>query len=299
MRKKYCISYLDEAKIFNQGPSRSIDHYTIVSTTFDRDDYVNNIEPDWHVLRNKHGIPDGHSLHFTDIRQLLVAGKPADKYKSELLQIFSKTKVATDTDLDYPRIHSFFSDVVKFIDNHNFIIQVTGIMYDRKGIVRNISNQYFKDSTYRPPYFSLREHLNIMGLYLLSVSSGIFNPNNHTYLSTKLRFDGDVDLGEREDLREAFNHCISLGTRHLRPIFTKNIFDEIRFIGKNEVGNSSNVSHAGNEITDFVTTIISRNLWNIDTNLIPVTINNMPQIDTLSAIKPKIINEQKINDNFI
>lgn len=299
MSNKYCISYLDEAKIFNKGPTNSIDHYTIVSITFERDYYVQVIEPDWQALRLKHGIPDGQALHFTDMRQLLVPGKPANKYSPELLGIFSKTKSNTSTDLNYARVHAFFTDVVDFIKSHSFIIQATGIRYDKRGIIRNISNQYFKDSTYRPPYYALREHLNIMGIYLMSLSAGTFNPKGHVYLTTKLRFDGDVDLGERNDLREAFNHCISLGTRHFRPNFTKRIFDEIRFIGKSEVGNVSDVTHAGNEITDFITTIISRHIWNIDTHLIPVSITGMSPIDTLSAISPKLFNSQKIEDNFI
>jgi hypothetical protein len=298
LSKKLFITYLDEAKIFNKGPTNSVDHYTIVSITSDREYYVKDMEPNWQALRQKHGIPDGQALHFTDIRHLLQQGKPAAAYKAEWLRIFSKTKSSTSTDIDYTRMHSFFTDVIEFIKNHQFIIQATGIRYEKKGLIRNISNQYFKDSTYRPPYYALREHLNIMGIYLLSCSVGTFNPQGHVYLTTKLRFDGDVDLGERDDLREAFNHCISLGTRHFRPNFTKKIFDEIRFIGKHEVGNSANISHAGSEITDFITTIVSRHVWNIDTNLIPVTIAGMSAIDTISVISPKIFNSQKLDDNF-
>ncbi|WP_142338171.1 hypothetical protein [Bacillus thuringiensis] len=260
---------------------------------------MQNIERDWNALRLRHGIPDGQALHFTDIRHLLVSGKPASAYKAEWLAIFSKTKSSTSTDIDYTRMHAFFTDVVEFIKNHDFIIQATGLRYDKRGLIRNISNRYFKDSTYRPPYYAFREHLNIMGTYLLSISTGTFNPQGHTYLTTKLRFDGDVDLGERDDLREAFNHCISLGTRHFRPNFTKKIFDEIRFIGKNEVGDSRFVSHAGNEITDFIATIVSRYMWNIDTHLIPVSINGMPSIDTLTAIQSKLFNSQKLDDNFL
>lgn len=294
--KKYCISYLDEAKLFNTGPNNSIDHYTIVSITFDRDYYINTVEPAWNQLGLNNGIPQGQALHFTDIRNLLVP-RSIEKYKPEWLSVFTKAKSPVIVDMDYQRIHSFFIDVVEFIENYNLVIQATGIRFDKQGLVRNISNRYFKNSTYQPPYHALKEHLNLMGFYLLDIPSGTFDPKRPVFLSTKLRFDGDVDLGERDDLREAFNHCISLGTRHFRPTFTKAIFDEIRFVGKDEVGRTV-ISHAGNEITDFITTIISRNLWNIDTQLIPVSVLGMPIIQTLPPIIAKLFNSQKIDDNL-
>ena len=298
MGTQHCITYLDEAKINNRGRNRKTDYYTIVSVTWERECYLYTIELLWLQLRNRHGIPDGVALHFTDVRHLLIPGKPAEKYSSVLLEIFSVSKSSTDNNINYQALHDFLTDVVNFIDQNNLTVQATGIKYDREGIIRNIPNQFFKASTYRHPYLAFREHLNLMGTYLLSLSTGQFKTDGQLYLNTKLRFDGDVDLGERDDLREAFNHCISLGTRHFRPNLTKKIFDEIRFIGKHEVGFNPGVSHAGNEITDFITTILSRHLWNEDTHLIPITFDTLPKIETLSVIQSKIFNSQKLEDNF-
>jgi len=289
---------LDEAKINNRGSNGKTDYYTIVSVTWERQFYLDKIEPLWLQLRQRHGIPDGVALHFTNVRHLLVSGKPAKHYSAELLEVFSVSKSSTDNNIDYPALHAFLTDVVNFIDQNNLTVQATGIKYDRDGIIRNVKNKFFKTSTYRPPYLAFREHLNLMATYLLSLSTGEFKTDGQLYLNTKLRFDGDVDLGERDDLREAYNHCISLGTRHFRPILTKKIFDEIRFIGKNEVGCNPGISHAGNEITDFITSILSRYLWNEDIHLIPITFDALPRIETLSIIQSKLLNAQKLEDNF-
>lgn len=294
MAKELCITYLDESKISNHEINKHIDHYTIVSITSKRDYYLNVIEPNWQELREKNGIPDGMALHFTDIRYLLTPGRPHANYKTEVLNVFSESQSAES--INYTKIHNFFLDVVNFIDEHEFIIHATGLKYNRKGLIRNIDNKHFKNSTYRPPYHAFKEHLNLMGVDLLSLSHGPYNHKN--YLSTKLRFDGDVDLGERDDLREAYNHSISLGTRHFRPNLTKNIFDEVRFIGKDEVGASTGISHAGNEITDFITTIISRHIWNVKTDLIPIIIEGMPVINPIDIILSKSISKQLLKDNF-
>lgn len=291
-----CISYIDESKILNTEQTRSIDKYTIVSVTANRDDYIQVIEPKWKVLRVKHGIPNGQVIHFTDIRHLLVPGKSIETYKSEWLEIFSKTNSPVSTDIDYEKIHNFFCDVVNFIEFNSFVIHATGIRYDRQGIIRNISNNYFRKATYQPPYYAFREHLNLMALYLMNLDTGNFQHSK--FRSTKLRYDGDLGLGEKADLREAFNHCIALGTRHFRPTFIKEIFDEIRFINKDEVGGPTEISHAGNEITDFITTIISRYIWGVTKN-ISVTVPGLEEIQTLPAILPKLNKFQRLDDNFV
>lgn len=295
-----CISYLDESKHFNFGPTNSVDYYTIVSITAKYNDYISIIEPQWRVLRIKHGIPDGHTLHFTSVRLLLNPSLPFEKYNADLLQIFSKTRSPISKDIDYTRLHAFFLDVMNFISTQPLVIQATGIKYDKAGIIRNIHNQYFKDSTYRPPYHAFKEHMDLMALYLMNLQSGLHEPKK--FLFTKLRFDGDADFGERDDLREAFNHCIALGTRHFRPILIKKVFDEIRFVGKGEVAQASTggITHAGNEITDFLAVIVSRHIWGIESTKNPLIFPGLAHpLDPIPFVAPKIFNSQCLADNFI
>lgn len=78
----------------------------------------------------------------------------------------------------------------------------------------------------------------------------------------KLRYDGDFELSVRNDFRNAFSHSISNGTKRFTSDAFKDIFDEVRFIDKSEIGycvictndcKSKLVNHAGNEIVDFIT----------------------------------------------
>ncbi|SFV03772.1 hypothetical protein [Alicyclobacillus macrosporangiidus] len=294
-----CITYLDEAKHSGRGQHRSIHHYTIVSITATTSDYLSSIEPHWHSLRIKHGIPDGLTLHFTDLRLLLQPGQPFQKYSPDLLQLFSKSRSPLSIEIDYPRLYAFFLDVLNFIKAEPLKIHATGIKSDRNGLIRQINLNYFQDFTYRPPYHAFKEHMNLMALYLMNLYSGTYNARNCFF--TKLRFDGDVDFGERDDVREAFNHCISLGTRHFRPQLVKRVFDEIRFIGKNEVAQATpngGITHAGNEITDFLAVMVSRYIWNIDMHKTVLAIPDHPPLDSIPFIQPKLVAWQCLDDNF-
>lgn len=114
---------------------------------------------------------------------------------------------------------------------------------------------------------------------------------------TKLRFDGDIDLGERDDIKQAYHHSITLGTKHFRPDVTVKLFDEIRFIGKNEVGSHNDISHSGSEIIDFITSFAARELWQLQ-QYTTIDVPNYPQLKPVPIIDTKTLFKQKLLDTY-
>jgi hypothetical protein len=282
------ISYLDETKSDNTNPRR----YTIASMTAKKDDYLNEIEPVWAQFRTKYGIPNGQVLHFSHIKQLL--NPDTRSYKTEWVTIF-KAATPSPTLIDYPKLHAFFIELLQLLNPFPFIIQATGLRWNPLHNIR-LHNPYLTDRTFFPAYITFREHLNLMGVYLLNLHAASYNKNNRGI--TKLRYDGDIGLGERDDLKEAYHHTISLGSRHFRSELTRQLFDEIRFIGKDEVGHSPGVTHAGSEIIDFITSNVTRHIWEIDLHKTIIRVPGFAPIDPMPIIRPKLINHQAIDDTF-
>ncbi len=125
-------------------------------------------------------------------------------------------------------------------------------------------------------YPLFREHLDSMAYYFLKSSfeeheaNVRANPNAkyHNY-TVKLRYDGDLELTVRNDFRNAFSHSISNGTKRFTSDAFKDIFDEVRFIDKSEIGfcsvcpntcNTRQISHAGSEMVDFMAVYVARHI---------------------------------------
>lgn len=284
------ISYLDEHKI--EKPGNSSKYYTIVSVGAKKSDYISQIEVGWKSIREKYNIPDGQIIHFVEIKFLLNRAA-SHKFKPTWKAIFDDGAGG----INYIKLYNFFFDILSFINNAPLIVQYTGIEINKNNKIRKDNN--FKTKAYQPPYIAFKEHLNLMAVFLTGFHASSFQKSNLKI--TKLRYDGDLNFGERDDLKEAYHHVITLGTRQFRPEIVKQLFDEIRFIGKSEVGHIV-LSHAGNEIVDFISSIVSRDLWQIDTGNIALRFplaSPQSSLDPLPFIKPKVINYQKIRDtNF-
>lgn len=279
------ISYLDESKVEHRGPIR---YYTIASMTASKEDYVQDIEVKWKAHRDNYNIPQGQDIHFTDIKHLLNPATTNRPHKPDCLALFSNAAGG----VDYTKLHEFYSDTLQIIQQASFIIQLTGIKWDANHFCRRNN---LKDKIYFPPFITFREHLDIMGLYLLGVHNAPYDSRNGKI--TKLRYDGDVGLQERDDIKRAYHQTMTVGTRHFKAETAIKLFDEVRFIGKGEIGYDG-ISHAGSEIIDFITTIAARDMWQIDTNMIPLNVPTIGAIDPLPVIKPKILHAQKIKDFY-
>ncbi|MBA4535542.1 hypothetical protein [Brevibacillus halotolerans] len=287
--KELFISYLDESKIENI-PGQSARYYSIASMTASKSEYIEKIEQKWADLRKAFRIQNGMVMHFTDIKHLLNTA-PSRPHKAEWVKIFSD-----GGQINYPKLYKFYREILHIIDESPFVVMLTGVKWEPDHTIRGLKkNKNLREQTYFTPYIAFREHLNLMSFYLLNLLNSTDSISYNRI--TKLRYDGDVGLGERDDIKEAYHHAITLGTRHFRPSIVKSLFDEIRFIGKNEVG-SENITHAGNEIIDFITTIASRDMWSLEQEKIPLVVPGHEPIYPLAVIKKKIIKKQMFDDIY-
>jgi|GEM_PF-3842191 hypothetical protein len=239
-------------------------------------------------FREDYGIPLGQAMHFADIKHLL---DPKSAHNETWENIFSNS----NEELDYEKLYHFYQDLLSLIHDLPFIIQVTGYRWNPSHHIRSVSKNYRKQHIYYHPYIAFREHLNLMSYYLLDLHH---IEKKRRKKITKLRYDGDIGLGERDDIKEAYHHSITLGTKHFRPQTVTELFDEIRFIGKNEVAQNATITHAGCEIVDFVTTICARDLWQVETEKILLKFPDSKVIDPLPTIRSKILHSQKIDDVY-
>ncbi|KAB2953704.1 DUF3800 domain-containing protein [Heliorestis acidaminivorans] len=290
-RENICITYLDESRLVDFNTKE--EYYTIASITALREKYINEIEVKWAELRKEYNVPDGLNIHFTDVKYLLQIN-PRKPYKPEWINIFKEKN--TDN-VDRLKVYHFFKDIINTLEEMEFFIHITGINVNKEHIIRK-QGAWLKNRSYQPPYIAFKEHLDLMVPYLIKLKEqnqvGIENKNK--WYSTKLRYDGDVGLGERQDLKEAYHHAITIGTKHFRPEIINELYDEIRFVGKEEVSTGKEVTHAGSEIIDFIATIVSRNLWKREMERTKITLENQESLEPLDVIGLKIVREQKIND---
>lgn len=263
--KRLCISYLDEANAFD---IENIALTSIVSLTSLKNNYINDLEKDWKSLRLKYNIPQGTYLHFNEIKKLLTASDK-DKYDANILSIFSNK----DGNIDYELLYNFYTDVLNIIKNNNFIIQATGIHTLRKS--KSLPKFIGINSVM---YQLFREHINRMAFYLVHLTCKdlderkTINPKNNKviYYKSKIRYDGDETLNYHSDLRDAFSHSLVDGTRNFDSKAAKHLFDNLKFISKEQVALCTNcstncgyeqISHAGHEIVDFITIYVARAMW--------------------------------------
>lgn len=251
-----CITYVDEVQPYELAGVR-ID--TIVSATFAQDRYFAKVEPAWQALRAKYNIPDRRALHFAEI-------KPLTHPKAWENTRYDQWKPCFQDPLgnpDYRRLHSFFNEVLEIIVESQVVFHATGLLIDNTA---NPLQGLSRNQRYSYSYQLMREHLDNVGMYLNHAHVPLHKrPAGLEPYMTKIRYDGDRGLEIRQDLREAFNHSISFGTRNLRPAAVLNTFDEIRFVNKNEVGDfvpqHPDISHAGADIVDFAALYIAREMW--------------------------------------
>lgn len=279
-----CISYLDESKI----DCGNVHYYTIASMTASKKTYIEEIETKWKALREKYSIPDGHDIHFTKLKHLLNRNpKRSSPHDPFWLSIFLGAG-----GIDYQKMFEFYKDALDVIATSEFIVQVTGCEWDQDHQCRkSLNNKY----TFFPPYLTLREHLDLMALHLLGAQHNAFDTRKMRI--TKLRFYGDIDFRDRDDFKLAYHHTIIIGTRHVRPEFTLQLFDEIRFINKKEIA-AGEITHCGSEIIDFMATILARDLWKQQQNRILLRFHGVGEIDPLPIMLPKVKDAQKIQDFY-
>lgn len=269
--KRLCISYLDEAEAFKSAYHLK----AMVSFTAQKETYLKDIEADWKAFRDYFQVPPGLCLHFSDIKFLL-SGDTA-KYDPKFFNLF-KDKSGS---LDYGKMNSFYNNLLDIIKRNRFVFQATGIKAPKK-MIKLLPKIEMNSIMYQ----LFIEHLDRMAFYMVDLTIDEYNaveaaikhsgkiqklgnlqPNYHF---TKLRYDGSYVLTERNDYRNAFSHCIADGTKHFSSNVTKEVFDNLTFVSKDEVGQSKSCgtpctievkSHAGAEIVDFATLYIARHMW--------------------------------------
>ncbi|NLL67731.1 MAG: hypothetical protein GX236_08570 [Clostridiaceae bacterium] len=297
--KRLCISYLDEADAFQL---RDILLKTIVSITAKKNEYINNLESSWKQLRITYNIPQGQYIHFNKIKNLTNIN--AKTHEPLYKNIFLNT---SDGNVDYFKIYNFYMDILSIIKSNPFTIQATGI-----ASLKSMTSLYGLYRTNSAMYQLFREHLDRMAGYLLKLSSddylqrkndllargysatsSVVNNLDILYYLTKLRYDGSYVLTERNDYRNAFSHSISDGTKHFNGEIIKEVFDTLSFISKDEVGLCTNcsspcnyelISHAGDELVDFITLYVARDMWKDYYKTCCLNMYNEKYIDVVTRI---------------
>lgn len=241
--KNLFITYSDEISIYSSSISNM---NAIVSMISRKKNYIEKIEKQWIELRKKYNVPDGVYLHFTEIKALL-NNSLCHKWNENMKDIFFE-----DKKLDKKKLIGFYTDIMKIIQNSEFDLIVTTNIRNKKSFFEAAYN----NSDW---YVLFKDHLDDIAEYAVN---RYFNETKRKLeFQTKLRYDGDYGLSKKGDLREAYSHCISCGTRKYRPKLVKEVFDELRFINKSEVGfcstciencNNKLISHAGSELIDFI-----------------------------------------------
>lgn len=263
--KQLHICYLDEVKSYSFKELESI---SVVSLICSKDNYI-SFERDWSLIRKKYGVSNGVYLHFTDIKALLNPSyfkRLENNRNSDLEKIFC---IVPDV-VDYDKLYHFYLDIFEFISSHDFYIQVTSSRYYKLPIFYDKRTKLYHNGYWYPLF---RKHLDNMTYLLLKDSydeyivSSKRNPKSKFINKVvKLFYDGDFDLSVRTNFRDAFSHSISNGTERFQSKAIKDLFDEIRFIDKSEVGycldnciNLNISNHAGNEMLDFIAIYAARN----------------------------------------
>ncbi|MCB2362199.1 hypothetical protein [Clostridium estertheticum] len=245
------IIYTDESPNFSYKTCTS---YSMASIVAPQKYYIEDIEPNWNSLKKKYNIPNGVCLHFTDIKALL---NPNYYIRSIKYRNPDMEKIFCDgIKLDYTLLYNFYIDVINFIKKYAFKIIVSNSY--------NLKNREFETAVQNtnlnsPWYLLFKNHLDDLTEYAFR------EKYSHSKLNfqAKLRYDGDLGLSNKNDIRDAFSNSITTGTSRFNSKTIRTCFDELRFINKKEVGYCSNCtyvpsctnknySHAGNEIVDFI-----------------------------------------------
>lgn len=249
-------------------------YLAVVALVTKKTNYIENIEKGWSELRKKYNVPDGTYLHFSTIKNFL---SPSYKVNNNVKNIELENIFFNNGILDYDKIYEFYCDVLDFIRNNDFTIHFVKEKYTKSemycdNIIKDYINGYY--------YPMFRDFLDILAYYFIKLSyddyvrrrsAGI--KSSYKDISVKIRYDGDFGLSQRNDLRNAFSHSISNGTKRYTAEAFKKIFDEVRFIDKSEVGHCNQCqyscshklfNHAGSEIVDFIALYVARYIFEED-----------------------------------
>lgn len=253
------IIYTDESSNFSYPDCNS---YSMSSIIAPYNDYVNKIEPNWNKLRKKYNIPDGVCLHFTDIKALLNPKYFNREIKKRNLPI--ENIFCQNNQLNQTLLNDFYNDVLDFIKNNEFVIVTSNLTVPKSQLFHSYVESNHVNSTW---YRLFKKHLDDLAEYALRNKYSFVTKKNGLKATLnfrgKIRYDGDYNLSNKNDIRDAFSHSITTGTSKFNSATIRNCFDELRFINKSEVGfcsncsslpncSNKNFSHAGNEIVDFI-----------------------------------------------
>ena len=237
--KNLFITYLDEVKAYTF--EKYLSTY-IVSISMKKSYYIEHIEPKWKNLREKYSIPEGTCLHFTDIKALLNKSyyhRPMKQRKLDIEKVFCNGNV-----LDKDKLYNFYLDIIDIINECEFDILVTGIRQEKSNELEKVEDQLKTNW-----HILFKNHLdNLVELMTFKPSSG---KGKNPYL-TKLRFDGNTNLESKNDIIYAYADVISNGSLRFKTEHCRDCLDSLKFVGKDEVGVSNGISHAGNELLDFI-----------------------------------------------
>lgn len=259
--KNLYITYIDEVENYTYP---DVIFKSIVSISMKKTNYISCIEKRWNELRNKYDVPTGVTLHFSDIKALLnpkyFSWNERERNK-DMEKIFCKNNNGKEI-VDTEKLYNFYQDVITIIKECSFDIIVTGKRFEKTSMSKDKS---IKDSLHTEWYILFKEHLDNLGSYMLKKSYDNFKnlkkrKGKFKILTTKLRVDGDFGLSSRGDFRDVFAEVICNGTYRYSRFFTRKCFDSLKFIDKSEVGYSY-ISHAGNELVDFITLYAARGTY--------------------------------------
>lgn len=252
------ITYLDEVNNYTFG---DVSFNSIVSISMPKNKYIEELENKWSKLRKKFNIPDGLCLHFTDIKALLnprYFNREGSQRNHEIEKVFCE-----DDSVDQEKLIKFYNEIIGIIENTDIDILVTGKRLEKNTMTKNKLIKQYTNSEW---YVLFKDHLDALADYMLRKSFDKFSQNRSKnkkfkILKTKLRYDGDYGLMSRDDFRDAYAHIISNGTKNYNRELAKECFDNLKFVDKQEVGlcntcendcDIKRISHAGNEILDFI-----------------------------------------------
>lgn len=257
------MTYVDEVVNYE---FTQVSQKSIVSLTIQKKDYIQKLEKDWGKLRKKYNVPNGVCLHFTDIKALLNEERFNEQKEKNTVfyQIFQ-----TDGILDTQKLYDFYQDIIEIIRNNNFKIVITSIRFTK---APKTEKKLFEKCLNKDWYVSLKVHLDKLADYFFEKSLYEFKNSKKKHpkfkiLKTKLRYDGDFGLTSKTQFRDAYAHAITTGTTNFSSEFISECFDSLKFIDKEQVGTYSYceechnipVSHAGNELLDFIAFFASNN----------------------------------------
>jgi len=271
-------TYLDECKrnylsgVMKPYINKEIEEYSITSVTFEQEYYKSVFEPKWIAFREKYNIDSTRAMHFVDYKKLIDPKQQTEDNNS--MRYFLDEKGNFSIEL----LKLFFHDLKQLLDTSEFFIVHTDFYWEKQQYLtsrKKIEQADFKKKSRNiapnilnaVPYLAMRKQLDLLMLCLLKQNfegNETVEPGRYLdvelpkKINTKLRFDADgKEFDARKDLKQAYNHTITVGSDTVNNTVSSEILDEIRFIRKEEVGHKYTPNHCGLEIVDMLCSMIA------------------------------------------